>query len=106
LTVHSNDRLKSGKTKLERLSERATTQKETVFNNLGHLIDEGLLTKIYRQMNRKKAVGIDGVTKERYGKKLQENVKSLLSRIRKGTYHPKPSRLTEIPKEDGSTSQR
>jgi RNA-directed DNA polymerase len=102
VTVHSNDRDKSGKTKLERLGELAELRKETVFNNLGHIINEELLVKIYHQMDGKKAVGIDGITKERYGKCLRDNIKNLLSRIRKGIYYPRPSRLTEIPKEDGS----
>lgn len=102
MTVHSTDRLKSETTKLDRLGERAALRKETVFNNLGHIIDEGLLKQVYLQLNSRKAVGIDGVNKEAYGKQLEENIKSLLERIRKGSYRPKPARVVEIPKEDGS----
>lgn len=102
MAVHSTDRLKPGKTKLERLSERATTQKETVFNNLGHIIDDKLLLQLYHQIKGKKAVGIDGINKEMYGKQLEDNINDLMKRLRKGTYHPKPARIVEIPKEDGS----
>lgn len=66
MTVHS-DRTKSGKTKLDRLSKRAITHKDTVFNNLGHIIDEELLKQAYHQLTGRKAVGIDGVNKEAYG---------------------------------------
>ncbi len=68
MTVHSIDRLKSGQTKLDRLSKHATTHKETVFNNLGHIIDRELLKQAYHQLESKKAVGIDGGNKEVYGK--------------------------------------
>lgn len=102
MTVLSIDRLKSGQTKLERLSERAAMHKETVFNNLGHLIDKDLLLALYHRMEGKRAVGIDGINKEKYGRALNENIDNLLIRLRRGTYHPQPARITEIPKEDGS----
>lgn len=102
MTVHS-DRIKSGQTKLERLSKCATTHQETVFNNLGHIIDRELLNQAYQQLESKKAVGIDGVNKEAYGERLEENISDLLKRIHGSSYRPKPARVTEIPKEDGST---
>ena len=102
MSIHSNDRV-SGKTKLERLGKRAMCDKDTVFNNLGHLIDETLLIASYQELDRSKAVGIDGETKGTYGSKLYENIQSLIHRIHTGTYKPKPARIVEIPKEDGST---
>lgn len=91
------------KTKLDRIGELAASQKDVVFNNLGHVVDMDLLTECYQQLDRKKAVGIDGVTKEAYGKSLEVNLQRLLADIRKGAYKPRPSRIVEIPKEDGST---
>ena len=90
------------KTKLDRIGKVARSKKDTVFNNIGHIIDLNLLRECYQQLDRKKAVGIDGVTKEAYGIKLEENLQDLLARIRKGAYRPQPSRIVEIPKEDGS----
>ncbi len=90
------------KTKLERISRRARANKENVFNNIGHVIDRELLQEKYRQLDGRKAVGIDGVKKTDYGKRLKENLNDLMKRIRRGTYRPKPSRMVEIPKEDGS----
>lgn len=62
-----------------------------------------MLVEQYQRLDGKKAIGIDKVTKVAYGENLGENINALIKRIRRGTYKPKPSRITEIPKEDGST---
>jgi group II intron reverse transcriptase/maturase len=90
-------------TKLECIGKRAKFQKDTIFNNIGHALDMDLLRECYRELDGKKAIGIDGVTKEVYGKQLEDNLQGLLARIRRHAYKPKASRLVEIPKEDGST---
>jgi len=101
MTVHSNDGF-SWLTKLERLGEKSAKCKQLVFNNLGHLLDGTMLKGQFQRLDGSKAVGIDGVTKAAYGVDLANNVISLVRRIRRGTYRPKPIRVTEIPKEDGS----
>jgi len=103
MVVHSKDGKLQRKTKLDRIGELAGKQKDTVFNNLGHIIDLELLSKCYRRLDGKKAIGIDGVTKETYGSKLEDNLQDLLKRIRRGAYKPRPSKIVEIPKEDGGT---
>jgi group II intron reverse transcriptase/maturase len=90
-------------TNLDRISKRAKFRKDTVFNNIGYVVDLDLLRESYRQLEGKKAIGIDGVTKVSYGVKLEENLQDLLARIRRNAYKPQASRLVEIPKEDGST---
>ncbi len=102
MSIHSNDRATRA-TKLDRLSKRAKEDPNTVFNNLGHLLDRNLLIETYQQLDGNKAVGIDGVTKGTYGKELGQNLTGLLQRIRSGMYHPQPARLVKIPKEDGSS---
>ena len=52
-------------------------------------------------MDGDKAVGIDGVTKEEYGRNLDENLEGLVERLKKKSYKPKPARLVEIPKDNG-----
>ena len=54
-------------------------------------------------MDGDKAVGIDGVTKEEYGRKLEENLEKLVERLKKKSYKPRPARRVEIPKENGKT---
>ncbi|MFU7598350.1 reverse transcriptase domain-containing protein [Legionella pneumophila] len=102
MAVHSKDGI-TWLTKLKRIGELSANDDDLVFNNIGHLISADMLKEQYRQLDGKKAVGVDGVSKRAYGKRLDENINSLIRRIRRGTYKPKPARLTEIPKEDGST---
>ena len=102
MSVHSIDG-STWLTKLERIGELSTHDKSAVFNNIGHLICIDMLKEQYRQLDGKKAAGIDDMTKLTYGEKLEENLINLIKRIRRGTYEPKPARITEIPKEDGST---
>ncbi len=90
-------------TKLECIGKRAIHRKDTVFNNIGYVIDLDMLRECYQELDGKKAIGIDGVTKEAYGKKLEDNLQDLLAKIRRHAYKPQASRIVEIPKEDGST---
>lgn len=90
-------------TKLECIGKRAKFRPETVFNNIGHVVDLDLLRASYHELDRRKAIGNDGVDKASYGIKLEENLQDLLGRIRRNAYKPKASRMVEIPKEDGST---
>jgi retron-type reverse transcriptase len=83
-------------TKLECIGKRARLQKDTIFNNIGHALDIDLLRECYQELDRKKAIGIDGVTKETYGKRLEDNLQDLLARIRRHAYKPQASRLVEI----------
>ena len=73
-----------------------------MFNNLGYLINLEMLRSCHHGLDGSKAVGIDGVTKEEYEQNLEENLERLLTKIRKGSYHPQASRIVEIPKSDGS----
>lgn len=90
-------------TKLERISELSKNNPEMVFTSVGHLINEDLLKDCHKQMDGKKAVGIDGVSKEEYGKNLEENLKDLVERLKRKAYRPKPARRVEIPKDNGKT---
>ncbi|WP_371220423.1 reverse transcriptase domain-containing protein [Orientia tsutsugamushi] len=100
MAVHSIDR-NTWLTKLERIKLLSSKNQDIKFNNLGHIIDLKMLEEQYKELDSKKAIGMDGITKEDYGKKLKANLLSLLTRIRKGQYQAKPARITEIPKEDG-----
>jgi len=101
MTIHSDG--ESRQTKLERIGKLSAKDKDTVFNNLYHVIDIPLLKETFNSLKGKKAIGIDGVTKTKYGANLEENLIELNTRIRRGTYKPQPARLVEIPKEDGSS---
>lgn len=101
MNLHSIE-VKAPNTKLNRIEERSKRDRRALFNNLGHVIDLDLLRECYASLDGSKAVGVDGVTKEEYGKSLEGNLRALLMKIRKQTYIPRASRIREIPKADGN----
>ena len=88
-------------TKLARISQLSRENPDMVFTSIGHLIDKELLLQCHAEMDGDKAVGIDGVTKEEYGKNLNENLDDLVARLKRKAYKPKPARRVEIPKDNG-----
>ena len=81
---------------LRKMSEKHE-RLETLINRVNY---DSLLSEHIRQ-NPKKAKGIDGVSKEEYGKNLEENLKNLVSNMKKFSYRPKPVLRTYIPKPNG-----
>jgi retron-type reverse transcriptase len=61
------------------------------------------LQRAFQELSGSKAAGIDRVTKQQYGKELEENLRKLEERIRKGGWRPQPSREVLIPKLQGGT---
>lgn len=53
-------------TKLERISELSKQHPEMKFNSIGHLINIEILKECHYKMDGRKAVGIDGISKEEY----------------------------------------
>ena len=88
-------------TKLARISELSATNPDMVFTSVAHLINVELLEDCHKDMDGKKAVGIDGVTKDEYNKNLKENLENLVERLKRKAYHPKPALRVEIPKDNG-----
>lgn len=101
LTIHRGGVLME--TKLERISQLSWEKPDMVFTSIGHLINREMLKKCHEEMDKDKAVGIDGVTKEEYGKKLDENLEDLVERLKRKSYRPHPARRVEIPKDNGKT---
>ena len=90
-------------TKLARISQLSRENPDMVFTSIGHLISAELLRECHEAMDGDKAVGIDGITKEEYGRKLDENLECLVMKLRKKAYKPKPARRIEIPKDNVKT---
>lgn len=90
-------------TKLERISQLSKENPDMVFTSVWHMINIDLLKECHREMDGKKAVGIDGVTKEEYEKNLEENLTDLVERLKNRSYRPKPARRVDIPKGKGKT---
>ena len=67
--------------------------------NLASYINEDTLMAIHKTMDKRKAYGIDKVTKEDYERNLEENLANLVKRMKSGSYSPNPTRRVYIPKE-------
>lgn len=51
-------------TKLQRIAEMSQKDAGIKFTSLYHMINEELLLECHKELNKKKAVGIDGISKE------------------------------------------
>jgi len=89
--------------RLDRITHRAKSHPEEVFNNLFSLLTYELLWHAFRRLKRGKVPGVDGVTVEAYEANLRENLEDLLQRLHRGSYRPKPSLRKNIPKGNGKT---
>ena len=86
-------------TELRRIGEKARGELELVFTSLyHHVTDVNNLRACYDALPKDRAVGIDGVSKQEYGKHLEENLSKLSGRLKRMGYCPKPKRRSYIPK--------
>jgi len=83
--------------------ERARQEPEGRFHSLAHLIDVSALETAYRRIRKSAAVGVDGVTKEDYGRDLEANLQDLFERLKSKRYRHQPIRRVHIPKDGGRT---
>jgi len=89
--------------KLLEVMERAKRNPQMRFFSLAHLIDEEALRRAYDRIREDAAVGVDGVTKEQYGRDLEHNIADLHDRMKAMRYRHQPVRRVHIPKEKGRT---
>lgn len=66
--------------------------------NLAHLLNKETLKQCFHELDGSKAVGINKVTKAEYAKELDKNLDKLVSRLKGGTYFPRPSKRVYIDK--------
>jgi len=101
--VGASTRSESMSTGLHKVVEMAKRDATLRFFALAHLLDEEALRRAYGQLRKDAAVGADGITKEQYGERLDDNVRSLHERLRGQRYRHQPIRRVHIPKEPGKT---
>lgn len=73
--------------------------------NLASYINAETLKESHKEMDEKKAKGIDGIAKAEYATNLEGNIEQLVKRMKNGSYRPQPSKRAYIPK-DGSKKMR
>lgn len=86
----------------ERIGKLAK-RKDAVINNLFRHLSVENLRQAYAAIDGSKAAGIDLVTKDQYGKDLDNNLQDLEHRLHVGSYRPQVKRGVEIPKANGKT---
>lgn len=88
-------------TKQERIAQLAKRRPETALNTLAHYIDLEWLHEAYERTRKNGATGVDGQTAAEYASNLEDNLRTLLERMKAGTYRAPPVRRVRIPKADG-----
>ena len=106
----ANSRSQSGNKKHTRGKKSMATKAEGIreqsakyprVENLMHNVNEETLMSEHRKQNRKKAVGVDGVSKDQYDENAKENIRELVERMKKFQYKPLPVKRVYIPKANG-----
>ena len=92
-------------TKLAKIAEVAKTKPEEKFTSLVHLINKEMLIECHKQLEGRKATGIDKVSKAEYEQNLESNIEDLLARMKRQAYKPQAVRRTYIEK-PGSNKMR
>ena len=77
-------------TKLTRIAQIAKEKPKEKITSLAGLLNKESLTEAHDRMSKKKASGVDQVTKEEYGRKLDENLDGQLDRMKRQAYKPQP----------------
>lgn len=90
-------------TQLLKVAERAKRDPRGPILSLARLIDVPALGRAFGRIRKGAAVGVDGVTKEQYGRNLEGNIEGLHERLRTQRYRHQPVRRVYIPKEQGKS---
>jgi RNA-directed DNA polymerase len=87
---------------LERVRQAAQRDRKQRFTALlHHVYDVERLRAAYNALKRDAAAGIDGETWRHYGEALEENLRDLAARVKRGAFRASPVRRVYIPKADG-----
>lgn len=85
------------------VAERAKKNPSERILSLCRFVDAAALARAYARLRKEAAVGVDGVTVEQYGQRLEENLAELHARLKAGQYRHQPIRRVLIPKDKGKT---
>jgi RNA-directed DNA polymerase len=87
---------------LERVRQAAKKDRQLRFTALlHHIYNLETLRRAYFSLKKEAAAGVDGETWRHYGESLEDNLRDLSERLKRGAYRAKPVRRVYIPKADG-----
>ena len=88
-------------TKLARIAEISKQKPKEIFTSVYHLINKELLIQCHKELDGKKAKGIDGITKAEYQENLERNIEDLVNKLKNKAFKPCPAKRVYIPKANG-----
>ena len=88
-------------TSLQGIAKRAREQKKHRFQDLYRMLNEGYLLECWRYIRKDAAYGVDKMSAGEYERDLEENIRDLVERLKRGSYRAKLVRRKYIPKEKG-----
>jgi len=89
----------------QRIAQVARERPQEVFTSLNHYLDVEWLRAAYERVKPDSAPGVDGQSWADYGKDLEKNLRSLLNRVKGGSYVAPPVKRVHIPKGDGQETR-
>ena len=98
--------LENVSTKSQRIAELARQSPQMGFTSLAYLMDIDWLKEAWSRTRKDGATGVDGQTAKAYEQDLEGNLRSLLERVKSGTYRAPPVRRVHIPKGGSKTETR
>lgn len=93
-------------TKQQRIAELARHTAGEGIKSLNHYIDMDWMREAYRRTRKDGAAGVDKVTSAEYEEHLEENLRSLLERLKSGSYHAPAVKRVYIPKGEKGNEKR
>lgn len=90
-------------TKLARIAQISKEKPKEVFTSIYHFLNKDLLRLCHKELDGKKATGLDGITKAEYEENLEENIERLEKELQNMKYVPSPAKRVYIPKANGKT---
>lgn len=88
-------------TKLMQISKVSKENPSYKFVSLASMLNEDYLKSCFHRLNKKKASGVDGVSLEQYGERLDENLRGLVAKMKSMSYRPQNVLRVYIPKGQG-----
>ena len=88
-------------TKIAGINQIAIEKPQEVFTSIYHLINHEFLKECVDELDGNKATGLDKVTKYMYLVNLDENLNTLVDKLKIKSYRPSPARKVNIPKANG-----
>ena len=100
-TGHARKARKSWRTSLRDIADKARKEPAHRFGGLYQMINREALGDCFKQLKKRAASGVDGVSYQDYDSKLESNLEDLVRRLINKGYHARVVRRVYIPKSPG-----